>query len=415
MTIFVIAMRKLLSIILLLLLVWPTGAQTDSLRLGFSVRGRVVDARTGRPLESVHISIPGRHQATVTNAEGDFVLKSDRAFEWIECSFLGYKTRRLSAEDGVTVRLSRENLQLTEASIVSGDPQTLLLTALDKLWDNYCKEPELLECFYRETVQKRSRYTYVAEAVARLYKHPYDGSVFRDAAALEKSRVLVSQRRRDTLSVKSMGGPTLAITHDILKNREIVFNETDLEYYDFRMDRPAYVGDRLQFVIEMFPVRSADYALFHCKVYIDRELLTFSRVEASLDMSDRSKATRMLLVSKPRGLRFFPQEASLVLNYRQVEGKTRLEYFRSTIRFDCDWRKRLFRTRYTTVNELVITDVRPEAMPIPRKERFYQRDHLSDKALEFQDPDFWKDYNIIEPTESLEHAIDRLRRQSRSN
>ena len=161
MTIFVIAMRKLLSIILLLLLVWPTGAQTDSLRLGFSVRGRVVDARTGRPLESVHISIPGRHQATVTNAEGDFVLKSDRAFEWIECSFLGYKTRRLSAEDGVTVRLSRENLQLTEASIVSGDPQTLLLTALDKLWDNYCKEPELLECFYRETVQKRSRYTYV--------------------------------------------------------------------------------------------------------------------------------------------------------------------------------------------------------------------------------------------------------------
>ena len=62
------------------------------------------------------------------------------------------------------------------------------------------------------------------------------------------------------------------------------------------------------------------------------------------------------------------------------------------------------------VNELVITDVRPEATPIPRKERFRQRDYLSDKALEFQDSDFWKDYNIIEPTESLEHAIDRLRK-----
>ncbi|MBQ2324175.1 MAG: hypothetical protein II379_06270, partial [Oscillospiraceae bacterium] len=43
------------------------------------------------------------------------------------------------------------------------------------------------------------------------------------------------------------------------------------------------------------------------------------------------------------------------------------------IRFACDWRKRLFRTHYTAVNELVVTDVCPEAVPIPRKERFRSR------------------------------------------
>ena len=62
------------------------------------------------------------------------------------------------------------------------------------------------------------------------------------------------------------------------------------------------------------------------------------------------------------------------------------------------------------VNELVVTDVREPAVPIPRAEAFRTVDILSDKAAEFQDPDFWKDYNIIEPTESLEHAIGRLRR-----
>ena len=41
---------------------------------------------------------------------------------------------------------------------------------------------------------------------------------------------------------------------------------------------------------------------------------------------------------------------------------------------------------------------------------FRSSDILSEKAAEFLDPDFWKDYNIIEPTESLEHAIDRLRK-----
>ena len=403
-------MRKLFTIILLLLLSLSLGAQTDSLRLGFSASGTVVDAYTGRPLESVHVSIPGRHQATVTNADGFFTLKSDREIPVVEFSYLGFKTLRQKAGADMAIRLQRENLQLLESSIVSGDPQSIVKAALDRAWDTYCTQPELLECFYRETVRKRNRYTYVAEAVARLYKHSYDGSVYRDAAALEKSRLLVSQRKSDTLSVKTMGGPTQAITHDMVKNPAILFSKEDWPLYEFRMEQPAYIGDRLQFVITLTPAYSADYALFKSKLYIDRELLTFTRIEASLDMSDRNKAIQALLVSKPLGLRFFPEEASIVLNYHLQDGKIRLEYFRSTMRFTCDWRKRLFRTRYTTVNELVVTDVRPEAQPIPRRERFSQRDYLNDKAREFLDPDFWKDYNIIEPTESLEHAIDRLRK-----
>jgi hypothetical protein len=31
-----------------------------------------------------------------------------------------------------------------------------------------------------------------------------------------------------------------------------------------------------------------------------------------------------------------------------------------------------------------------------------------DKVEYFKDPDFWEDYNIIEPTESLDKAVNRL-------
>jgi hypothetical protein len=130
----------------------------------------------------------------------------------------------------------------------------------------------------------------------------------------------------------------------------------------------------------------------------------------SLDMSDVNKAIRMMLVRKPLSLRFTPKELSVVINYSLKDGKSRLEYFRSTMRFNCDWRKRLFATSYTAVNELVVTDLREPAVPIARSEQFRTSDILSDKAAEFMDPDFWKDYNIIEPTESLEHAIGRLRK-----
>ena len=407
-------MRRFLIIISLLFVTLASWGQTDSVRLGYVVRGIVRDAQTGRALESVHVSVPGRNYASVTNADGEFILKSDRRIDAVLCTFVGYKSQWVAASEYIKVKLVRESIELQEASIISGDPMAIVLAAASRLKETYCPEPELLECFYRETVQKRNRYTYVAEAVARLYREKNDGRFFyNDVSALEKSRLLVSQRKKDTLSVKTQGGPQMALNCDFLKIPALLLAEDELALYRFDMELPAYIGDRLQFVIKLTPNRDAEYPLYFAKLYIDRERLTFTRIEASLDMRDRAKAIHAILVSKPLSLRFFPEEATVVLNYRPVgeDGeRVRLEYFRSTIRFACDWKKRLIKTHYTAVNELVVTDVRPEAIPIPRKERFRSSDYLNDKAQEFQDPDFWADYNIIEPSESLEHAIGRLRK-----
>ena len=130
----------------------------------------------------------------------------------------------------------------------------------------------------------------------------------------------------------------------------------------------------------------------------------------SLDMRDATKATRMMLVRKPLTLRFTPQELSFVLTYRQENGFARMDYFRSSMSFHCDWKKRLIATNYTVVNELVVTDIIEPPVPIARNETFKSRDVLDDMAPLFRDPDFWKDYNIIEPSESLEHAVTRLRK-----
>ena len=406
------SMRKFLILIAFVCCSVALFGQVDTVRLGYSVQGNVVDAVTGRPMESVHVSVPGRHYATVTNADGDFTIKSDQPVPEVVFSYLGYRTLRQKPSGGMLrVRLTPESMPLSEASIITGDPREIIREALYRVQDNYSQNPELLECFYRETVRKRNRYIYVSEAVSRLYKTGYDGTVYRDRAALEKSRVLLSQRRTDTLSVKMQGGPTQAMTFDIVKNYDILFNKDELDLYDFEMGMPTYIGDRLQFVIHFHPgPQQVEWARYHGTFYIDRERLSFTRIEMSLDMSDTAKATRMMVVRKPLSLRLVPKELSIVISYSLKEDKSRLEYFRSTMRFNCDWKKRLFATSYAVVNELVVTDVREPAVPIPRAEAFRTVDILSEKAAEFQDPDFWKDYNIIEPTESLEHAIGRLRK-----
>ena len=405
-------MRKFLILIVFVCCSAALYGQVDTVRLGYSVQGNVVDAVSGRPMESVHVSVPGRHYATVTNADGDFTIKSDQPVSEVVFSYLGYRTLRQKAVGGpLRVRLTPESMPLAEASIITGDPREILGEAIRRIPDNYSKNPELMECFYRETVRKRNRYIFVSEAVARLYKTGYDGNIYRDRAALEKSRILLSQRRTDTLSVKMQGGPTQALTFDVVKNPEILFDEEELQLYEFEMGMPTYIGDRLQFVIHFHPgSKPVDWALYNGTLYIDRELLSFTRIEMSLDMSDIDKATRMMIIKKPLTLRATPKELSVVISYRLKDGKSRLEYFRSTMRFNCDWKKRLFATAYAVVNELVVTDLREPAVPISRAEAFRSVDYLIEKAAEFQDPDFWKDYNIIEPSESLEHAIGRLRR-----
>ena len=406
--------RSILVVFGLLLTATPLSAQTDSLRLGYSVRGNVVDALSGHALEAVHVSIPSRHHATVTNADGDFVIKSDSPIGTLVFSYLGYKTVYQRVGDGeMKVRMSPEALQLSEALIISADPLEVVRSAMYMIPENYQPQPELLECFYRETIRKGSRYTYIAEAVARMYKNSYKGSIHADRTALEKSRTLLSQRKRDTLSVKVQGGPTTAMTFDLVKNQSVLLNEHELELYYFEMGTPTYIEDRPQFVIHFHPKNpmGVEYALYDGTFYIDTEWMSFTRIEVSLDMSDRNKATRVMLVRKPLALRFTPREQSLVMTYRRGEnGKFRLGYFRSTMRFSCNWRRWLFQTTYTSVNELVITDVREPATPIERQDMFRVNEVLDDKAAEFLDPDFWEDYNIIEPSESLEHAIDRLRK-----
>ncbi|MBO4635476.1 MAG: carboxypeptidase-like regulatory domain-containing protein [Bacteroidales bacterium] len=403
---------KFILIGILALMALAAGAQPDSLRLQYSVSGRVSDARSGKAIQAANIQVLGRNHATVSNADGGFVIRSDSPIRELVFSCLGYKTLQLRVGEGeVKARLAPEKYLLDASSITTGDPEEILRSAILSVPDNYSRRPELLRCFYRETLQKRGRYIAVSEAVARIWKSAYPSPVWADKAALEKSRIIMSQRRRDTLSVRLQGGPTLSITADAVKNQDMFFYDVEHKMYRYEMGNPEYLDGRLQFVIRFFPVTSAPYALCSGTVHVDQETLAFSRIEIHTDMSEPEKVIPQLLVRRPLGLRFTPRELSFVMSYRPTEnGHYRMEYFRSTIRFDCDWKKRMFATSYTLVNESVVTDVVQPAAAIPREEQFKTSDALSDKALEFQDPAFWEGYNIIAPSESLEHAVGRLRK-----
>lgn len=382
--------------------------------------GIVKDVESRRGLANAAVVAVAGNIGTVCNSEGVFSLKIPRsqAQQGVAVSYLGYSNVVIPYDEivknqgqVVNVWMTQSTLVINDIMVYGGSPREIVERAIDKIADNYADRAHLFSAFYRETVQKRRRYIDISEAFMDVYKTAYRArTVGYDRVRLQKARRLVSQRDRDTISVKVAGGPAMATYIDIIKNSDELLNYEELRNYEFKMEVPISIDDRMQFVISFRPRLETEYPLHIGTLYIDQERLSLTRAEFGLDMSDEDKVVDRILQRRPAGLRFRPMEVSFLVTYKQSGDRTYLNYIRNTMRFSCDWRRRFFSSVYTTTSELVMVDRTDNPETIKARESFHHRAVFGDVVEEYWNEDFWKDYNIIEPTESLESAVDRLKR-----
>lgn len=388
-----------------------------------TIQGVIRDKESRQVIYNANIAVVGSNIGTVSNADGVFVLKVPKGelADGLLVSHVGYLNSRITMEsitqqeEQLKIWLRPSTEWLYEVNVYGGDPRDLVKQAIEKIEANYADRDNMYRAFYRETVQKGRRYIGVAEAVMDVYKTEYRfRDIFRDRSQLLRGRRLVSQRAKDTLSVKLAGGPVTPVYLDVVKNADELLSINQLDNYLFLMDKPTSLDNRMQYVVAFYPQKSLNYALYIGKLYIDQATLSFTRVEFEMDLSNRAKATNTILQKKPLSLRFRPLEVSYVVTYRQQNGKTYLNYIRNNIRFKCDWKKRLFSSTYTTTSEVVMVD-RDEAPVngIKSRNSFKRTQVFDDIVDEYWDPDYWKDYNIIEPTESLDTAVKKLRKRNK--
>lgn len=407
------------SFCLLLLFLVTSFVSAQSEESLITINGIVKDQRNRTTLEYVNISVPGTNIGTITNTDGEFSLKVSKAYKdlYLEISHIGYITSKLPLKptngDKHVFYLNPNSIILEEVIVSPVYPRKLVEQAIDKIGDNYNPFPSMLTGFYRETSQKGRKYINVTEAVTKLYKTAYkeNEGITRDRVRIEKGRQLVSPKQGDTLGVKLIGGPTLALALDVVKNRDELLDKETLYYYEFKFDDLVLIDNQLHYVISFIPMMPLPYPLYRGKLYINKETLAFTRAELNIDMRDKGKVTKMILRKKPAGLIFKPVGLSTLLTYKEQNGRTYLNYVRNEIKFKCDWKKKWFHTSYAVVSEMVITnrEDNPDST-ISSKEAFRESQVLSDKVGNFYDEKFWGDYNIIEPTESLERAVNKLKK-----
>ncbi len=383
-----------------------------------TIGGIVRDARSRQPIAFASIFVPGASIGTVTNLDGAFTLKVQKLLNATHfvVSHLGYHSLRLPiAEQVGTGRvffLETHSVTLPEFVVRPDNPRELVRMAIARIPHNYPPEAQRLTGFYRETIRQRRDYVSIAEAVVDIDQTAYGSRSARDRVKIIQARKSGDVKRMDTLLVKLQGGPHVAMLLDVVKNPNVILDPEIIEDYHYEFVDVVVIDGRTNYVIGFRPAVILDYPLYIGKLYIDVQDLGFTMAEFSLDLSNIEKAASSFIVRKPPRLRFIPTRTNYLVTYKRIDQTYYLNYVRSEMEFFADWRRRIFRTSYTVMSEMAITERIPEASG-----RFALRDVfrptfiLSDMVMSYFDQAFWGDYNVIEPDESIESAIQRFNRR----
>lgn len=397
----------------------PVSAQTVSPGVK-EIRGEVVDSRTGKPLVLATVSLRNTNISTVTNSEGEFLLKvpAGTTDGLVNFSFLGYTDKTIvlgllkPAKNKIELDISVTELAQVNVN-APRDAEQLVRKVLAKKDENYLNKSTIMTAFYRETIKKRRRNVSLSEAVVNVYKAPYD--VYkRDAVQLYKSRKSTDYSKLDTVALKLQGGPFNTLYVDLMKYPEYLFSNGLIDNYSFRFTQSSRINNRLVYVVEFDQYPDLKEPYYNGTLYIDAEKEVLISANYRLNINGREKeAAKLFVRRKPQKVDVWPVEVSYRVDYREKDGRWYYGYSNVLLTFKVDWEDRLFNSVYSLSAEMAVTDWEdnPDG-EIPRvKERIKKSIILGDEASGFSDPNFWGEYNIIEPEKSIESAIRKIQRQ----
>jgi len=382
-------------------------------------KGSVVNSSNNDALVFASLTVNGTNISTITNSEGEFSLKIPKTLTAgkITVSFLGYETKIIDIQDlkvnGTKIKLDTSVTELTEVNIsVPKDAKSLVRKTLKNRGANYVNDPTVMTAFYRETIKKRRTNVSLSEAVVNIYKQPYTYSR-KDAVKLYKARKSTNYKKLDTVALKLQGGPFSTLYLDIMKYPEYVFTEDMLDSYTFSFGRTTSINNQPVYVVNFKQLEKLDEPLYYGTLYINPDNFALTSAIYHLNLENEKLAAAAFVKKKPKDVKVTPTEASYRVDYRNKNGKWYYGYGNVQLEFKVNWRKKLFNSRYKLSCEMAVTDWETNTKNnyLKAKERLRPTVIIGDEASGFSDPEFWGEYNVIEPEKSIEAAIKKIQRQ----
>jgi len=292
--------RGLLIAVLCLTGAGTTHAQDTS---PTTLRGRVVDAETGRPLPQANLRVADTYQGTITNVDGQYTLELDSLPVTVVVRYVGYESarRRITADtpSRQTFRLAPSTVQMDEVVVTgSGDPgETIMRRVIERKQEWW---PDLKSY----TVEAYNRFTLASDTTIAAIAESQT-TAFWDA---ERGTREVVRSQRGTANLQNFADGALPAAATVLNlyrdnvevfgNRLVGVTHPDaLDYYDFTLDTLRAIDGRRAFLIQVEPesrlsstfrgtvtVLDSTYALLEARLRPTTSLST-SRVLKGVDIT----------------------------------------------------------------------------------------------------------------------------------
>ncbi len=385
-----------------------------------SIKGKVVDKETLNALVFASVTLKESNVATITNIDGEFLIKipENESAKSLEITYLGYKNKVIPLSEMKNngykniITLEPAPIPIKEIIIKPIMPEQIMEKAISSISKNYPAIPNLMTAFYRETIRKNRTYVSIGEAVVEIFKAPYSNDLRYDGVRIYKGRKSTDVEKVDTVLFKLQGGPTTSLELDMAKNPEAILTMDAMKYYDYKLSGVVEIDNKPHFVIDFIQKPGVEIPLFMGKFYIETTSYAISSAEFGFNLSNKEEAASLFIKKKPLGMQVTPELASYMVKYREQNGKYYFAYSRAEVKFRVNWKRKLFRTNYTTMSEIAVTDrTDQEVIKFAGKDKIKYSDVFSDKVSAFTDTEYWGEYNVIEPDQSIESAIRRLARK----
>jgi len=268
-----------------------------------SLRGKVVDAKTGDPLPQANLRIADAYQGTITNVDGQYTLELDSLPVTVVVRYVGYESarRRITAdtEPQQTFRLTPSTVQMEEVVVTgTGNPgESIMQRVIDHKQEWW---PDLkrysVEAYNRLTLASDTTIAAIAESRTTAFWKRGRGT--REVVRFQRGTANLQDIAGSALPAASAVFNLYADNTEVFGNRLVGVTHPDaLDYYNFTLDTTRAINGRRAFLIRVEPedrlsstfrgtvtVLDSTYALLEAKLRPTVSLST-SRVLKGVDLT----------------------------------------------------------------------------------------------------------------------------------
>ncbi|MFZ2285513.1 MAG: carboxypeptidase-like regulatory domain-containing protein [Bacteroidales bacterium] len=387
---------------------------TETAPVSYFISGKITDGESSEPLPYATIGISHRGRGTVTNYNGDFILRiSEECLEdTLSVSYVGYINRRIPVRslpgNYMTISMDRDFIPIPEIIIRAQDPLLIIRKTISSVASNYGTTPALLTGFYREGVYRRKEPQVYSEAVVQIYKSPYARSLQNDQIKVLRSRKIENLEVKDTLAVRLKAGLSATLSLDGMRHLFDFLDPESFNSYEYHLRDIVTIDGQTAFVVSFKQKEWVTEPLMQGDIYINVDNYSVILVEFEVNPLYIDQTGESFISRLPREYSMKPEYVRYRARYRNVDGRYFLTHVRGDLGFLARAKKKLFNSRFNIFFELAITDHRTDNVARFDHEDLAPAYSIFSRTIEGYDAAFWQDFDFLKPEEDLIEALERL-------